>query len=268
MDYAAIYASIISKRKSSRHTAKTERHHIVPRALGGTNESSNLVDLTPREHFVAHLLLAKIHGGTMWAAAAFMSRGGTRSANGHKCTSRQYEYIKIKDSEWRTERYAKESNPFYGKKHDEKALSKMRKPRVNKDGLYGAFRPKWTGAVISFVLTYKPRDVRVDRRLIDFIDSRYEKSPQLKRMSRFYKSSESMKVAALDRDISGEKNPNFGNGAAISGNKNPMWGKEHVEETKRKIGEKAKRTLTCPHCGKVSNIANAHRWHFDNCKSK
>lgn len=37
----------------------TERHHIVPRFCGGSNEASNLVRLTARNHFIAHLLLVK-----------------------------------------------------------------------------------------------------------------------------------------------------------------------------------------------------------------
>lgn len=36
-----------------------ERHHIVPKCLGGTNKKENLIDLFAREHFVAHELLAK-----------------------------------------------------------------------------------------------------------------------------------------------------------------------------------------------------------------
>ena len=35
-----------------------ERHHIVPRCLGGNNDESNLIDLYAREHFIAHKLLA------------------------------------------------------------------------------------------------------------------------------------------------------------------------------------------------------------------
>ena len=35
-----------------------ERHHIVPRCVGGTNEEYNLIDLFAREHFEAHRLLA------------------------------------------------------------------------------------------------------------------------------------------------------------------------------------------------------------------
>lgn len=35
-----------------------ERHHIIPRCLGGTNDENNLIDLFAREHFIAHKLLA------------------------------------------------------------------------------------------------------------------------------------------------------------------------------------------------------------------
>lgn len=35
-----------------------ERHHIVPKCLGGTDEKDNLIDLFAREHFVSHKLLA------------------------------------------------------------------------------------------------------------------------------------------------------------------------------------------------------------------
>jgi len=34
-----------------------ERHHILPRSLGGSNDPQNLVKLTVREHYIAHRLL-------------------------------------------------------------------------------------------------------------------------------------------------------------------------------------------------------------------
>lgn len=37
-----------------------ETHHIVPKSLGGTDDKNNLVNLTAREHYIAHLLLVKI----------------------------------------------------------------------------------------------------------------------------------------------------------------------------------------------------------------
>lgn len=63
MNYQRIYNQLIAG-KEPRVKDKNnyfEKHHIVPRCLGGSNEKENLVLLTGREHFVAHLLLVKIH---------------------------------------------------------------------------------------------------------------------------------------------------------------------------------------------------------------
>ena len=38
-----------------------ENHHILPKSLGGVNNSYNMVLLTPREHFICHWLLVKIY---------------------------------------------------------------------------------------------------------------------------------------------------------------------------------------------------------------
>lgn len=35
-----------------------ERHHILPKCMGGTDDKENLIDLFAREHFAAHRLLA------------------------------------------------------------------------------------------------------------------------------------------------------------------------------------------------------------------
>jgi len=38
------------------------KHHIIPRHMGGTDEPSNLIELTPAEHAEAHRLLYEQHG--------------------------------------------------------------------------------------------------------------------------------------------------------------------------------------------------------------
>jgi len=40
-----------------------EKHHIIPKSLGGNNLKTNLVYLTAREHFICHLLLPKFCTG-------------------------------------------------------------------------------------------------------------------------------------------------------------------------------------------------------------
>lgn len=37
----------------------TERHHIIPQSMNGSDDADNIVHLTAREHFLAHLLLWK-----------------------------------------------------------------------------------------------------------------------------------------------------------------------------------------------------------------
>lgn len=82
MNHFLAYQRLIAKAKARVcPDGYVERHHILPRALGGTDDSSNLVALTAREHFVAHVLLAKIYGGIMWQAVILMSGGRNRYCN-------------------------------------------------------------------------------------------------------------------------------------------------------------------------------------------
>lgn len=75
MNYDKIYTDLIKHRKMLPKIEGVyyEKHHIVPRCLGGNNKKDNLIYLTASDHFVAHLLLAKIHGGKLWFAAQAMS---------------------------------------------------------------------------------------------------------------------------------------------------------------------------------------------------
>jgi len=69
MNYQKVYDNLISKCRARQSIdGYKERHHIIPKSLGGSNDPSNLVDLTAREHFVAHFLLAKLHGGNQWSS--------------------------------------------------------------------------------------------------------------------------------------------------------------------------------------------------------
>ena len=61
MDYVKIYDSLIERARNRKLTCFVEKHHVVPRCLGGSNKPSNRVELTPEEHYVAHQLLIKIH---------------------------------------------------------------------------------------------------------------------------------------------------------------------------------------------------------------
>lgn len=65
--YATWYYSIIEKSKLRILPKSTyvEKHHIVPRCLGGNNLKENIATLTAREHFVCHYLLTKMTSGNI-----------------------------------------------------------------------------------------------------------------------------------------------------------------------------------------------------------
>lgn len=65
-----------------------EKHHIVPRSEGGTDDRSNLVELYPREHFIAHWLLYR-ESPTIARSFAFNMMSCTRKGT-YKPSSRAY----------------------------------------------------------------------------------------------------------------------------------------------------------------------------------
>ena len=62
----------MSFRKENLPVGYTENHHILPRSMGGSDDESNLVKLTGREHWIAHLLLWKIHKNSQCLQACHM----------------------------------------------------------------------------------------------------------------------------------------------------------------------------------------------------
>lgn len=129
MNYMRIYKKIISSRIGNSPEGYFEKHHIIPRALGGADEAENIVKLTAREHFIAHCLLARIHGGTMWVAILRMKGRlfGEKYVN-----SRLYESAKIRWSKWLSENQLGDKNHNFGK-----ALTEDHKRKLS---LSGSFR--------------------------------------------------------------------------------------------------------------------------------
>lgn len=68
-----------------------ELHHIQPLSLGGKDISENLIKLTCREHFIAHLILWKIYGGKMSLAFRLLA---TTPRTKQRLTSRQFESLR------------------------------------------------------------------------------------------------------------------------------------------------------------------------------
>jgi hypothetical protein len=92
MDYKKHYDILIERSKTRVLEGYSEKHHILPRCMGGSDLPSNIVKLSAREHFVAHLLLVKIYPGNtgLVKAAAMMCVG----QENRKITNRMYGWLK------------------------------------------------------------------------------------------------------------------------------------------------------------------------------
>jgi hypothetical protein len=101
MDYQQIYDNIIQRAKNLNrkkgYGVYYERHHILPKCLKGTNDKSNLVLLTAKEHYICHLLLTNIYPNSDKLAYALwtMIRGNNLKQSRYIPSSRAYESARI-----------------------------------------------------------------------------------------------------------------------------------------------------------------------------
>jgi hypothetical protein len=97
MNYQRIYDQIIDRAKTRQVEGYVEKHHIIPKCLGGIDDIKNIVSLTAREHFICHQLLCEIHPNEpkLKYALYLMNIGKRKNKNAdYKISSRTYERLK------------------------------------------------------------------------------------------------------------------------------------------------------------------------------
>lgn len=112
--YYKWYKELTSKQDRSLD-CYTEKHHIIPRSMGGKDTKENLVVLTAREHYIAHLLLTKCvekkYRGKMLHAYVMMAKvKDSNQKRFYKINSRIFEARKIESNKLKREyRHTKET---------------------------------------------------------------------------------------------------------------------------------------------------------------
>jgi hypothetical protein len=248
--YQKWYLQIIANGKHTKLPGY-ERHHILPKSLGGNNKKDNLVYITSREHFICHWLLIKIYptGEEHWkmlnALRIMRAENKNQQRYDTKITSRVYAKLKEEYSLLQSERVKGQNNPMYGDKFHRSEQGSLRQRE----------------AVLG--------------------EKNGSKQPEAKK-----KISES-KLGKKREPFNETWLANLA--ATRQGERNGMFGKKQTEETKQKIKEKAKlRTYSaetnekrrlanlglkrekklCPHCNQLVAVNGFARWHGDNCKER
>lgn len=233
MNYNKIYNNLIESRlKFDREKNKDgllELHHIIPKSLGGSEELTNLVLLTPREHYIAHWLLYKIHTGKDKSkmAYAFFRMCSNNPNQKRTISSKDFERAKFSMSL----SCSGENNPNFGKKlwntEQRKEISKRQQGKGN--SMYG--KTPWNkGKQIGKLSKERKQhlsNVLSGRKIKESTKQKISEALTGKPKSLEHKEQLSKSLKGRPRNI----------------------------ESARKTGESLKgrkhEIVTCPHCGKV-----------------
>lgn len=248
MNIERIYQSIIDRAKSENRVkgqgAYYESHHVIPRSMGGSNHSDNLVLLTGREHFICHLILARMYPDQSIAHAAFKMACVNNGKYGI-ITSRIYESLRsihakrVSEDE---EAARKKSLAGKGRKqseshiaartasrkengkewHTRETLEKISESRTGQEGY-------WKGKNLPKESIEKRKQTMKETGGWEWTDERRE---------------------AHRQRLTGKPSK-----------KRPL-----TDEEKQKLREEKSKKTTCPHCGKEGSVMIMPRWHFNNCK--
>lgn len=252
MDYHKHYSLLICRAKNRVIEGYTETHHIVPRCMGGDDSSTNLVKLTPEEHYLAHLLLCKCHPGNkklLFAARMMTVDSGTAARS-----NKQYGWLRraisesmkgegnhmfgriMSDERKKLSSHPGESNPFFGKNHTAESKSLISVKNKGKPGLHGPLNGMYE----------RTHSAETKKKISD-------NNP--------YKGTAGLGTHPNCGRIMAEEQKEYYR-QLFSGRKVP----DHLLDKWRKP-KGPQLTVECPHCGKTGGESNMKRYHFENCKN-
>lgn len=262
--YSKYYFNIINNAMSRiiSENIYTERHHIIPKSLGGNNSKNNLIKLTAREHFICHWLLTKMTTEKsklkMMAGLWMMSTVKNEHHQRYKVNSRTYEIIR--------KNAAKEfSKNLTGRKlsdETKKKISQTRKEKI-KNGEITVNENKEKYKIIS--------EKRKGKNLSEQTKVKIGNSHRGKSISQEQK--EYLSKLNTGKSVSDETKIKLSNTLKqqyANGERQPiagMKGKKLSEDAKGKM-RKPKARGSCPHCGIEGPLNSLKRYHYNNCKFK
>lgn len=129
--YFKWYCDIITNAKKRQDDSKTyyEKHHIIPKSMGGSNKKYNIVKLYPREHFLVHWIIIKClvddnHIHKMKYSLHRMM-GAAKKVKKHVWSKWNFVVAKRHLVEVNKVIHIGEGNPMYGRKHSQDAKNKI-----------------------------------------------------------------------------------------------------------------------------------------------
>lgn len=126
--YSIIYTALSQDRKKD-NVNIFEKHHIIPKCMKGSDLKDNLVLLTPKEHYICHLLLCKMvdENTDIWykllSAVSFFNAFNCKMGR-TKMNSKIYDTVRRKLIKYKKENYSYEADKLRREKISKTMLSK------------------------------------------------------------------------------------------------------------------------------------------------
>jgi hypothetical protein len=128
-EYYSIINNAASQARIKQDGVYYEIHHIIPKSMGGTNDKSNLVALTAKEHYRVHQLLVNMTTGKnrskMINAFWFFA-----NKDGCKISADEYQMIREEFQKKVSEQQSGTNNSFYGKTHSDDHRERSRQQMI------------------------------------------------------------------------------------------------------------------------------------------
>lgn len=229
MDYQKHYNNLIERaQQRSLEEYYVELHHIIPKCVGGTNLKSNLVNLTPEEHFVAHQLLVKIYPTEPKLIYACMLMC-VSNEHQQRTSNKAYGWIRRKNSETRKGRNVGVDNPAKRSEVRQKISEAMK----------GRKRSNSHNENVRIYREANPPTVKQRQRMGAPHKGVPLSQDQKEKTSKTNKERGILPPSALGRVMSDETKQKIGK--ANIGRKSAAKGIPRSEEIKRKISESVKK---------------------------
>lgn len=244
--YTNWYHAITERARSRGIDGYTERHHIQPRSLGGTDDKDNLVDLTAREHFICHWLLTKMHTGEAKSKMIYALNGmkrGNEFAQRYetKITARVYENLKKEFSKVH-------SATMKGRTPWNKGVPITEEQREkNRIAATGKKRSQESIAMAVAKQTGQKRSQETKDKIRDALKGK-PKGPM----------SEEEKIKRSLGNLGKSKPTGMGKKLSETVAAQLAAGTHYTQQPK----------LTCPHCGIQASKARYNAFHGDKCKHR
>ena len=210
-----------------------EKHHIVPKCIGGANDKDNLIDLFAREHFIAHKLLAEenIDNAKLLYAYTCMAFMRNDCEHRHELTPEEYEAARI----IRSQSLTGKNNPNYGRSCSESTKRKISEANIGRVSYNkGKHLSEETKRKLSAINTGKNLSNEPREKISNALKGR--QSPNKgKHPSEEVRNK--MRAIQKERFKNPENNPMYGR----TGELHPMYGRLHTEESIDKMREAHKR---------------------------